>query len=430
LSARNLRLALLALGTAGCFGETPVEPITDPPETLLLVQGVLRTDHDQQFVLVERSFNGTVAGSGVSEYLPGGGLPVPVEGADVRLSNLSFPGDPCGAEVEMTEEAGPAEQRGAGVYFGPVGCPAMRAGDTIQILVGDGEHVAVGRTVIPGVSSITITADGETIDVPGPLFEFNRDTDTLAVDVEATSGRVLLTEIHDRRFFESSSYLAFESGQVWVDDTRLELPGNLINLLTQDSDLDDDLPSLFNAGRYVAVTVGFGDEVFHDQIRSANNPITGRGFVNRIEGGYGFLSSMTAAQTTLRVVGNIDDPREGTYRMSGRVASGPDSVDVDVTWELYLNDEIRNDGGPTGFVGLSAFVVGDWVEGAYDAYTEGTFEDDFFRGFLVQPTGGETPEGDPELRIWELGAPLGSSTPVVRVTENGTEVGRLTVVRQ
>jgi hypothetical protein len=132
---------------------------------------------------------------------------------------------------------------------------------------------------------------------------------------------------------------------------------------------------------------------------------------------------MTAAETELRVIGDVDDPREGLYLTVGTI----DGVPVTLDWELYLNGLPEASDGSQRF---STFLEGDWVLGPYDAWITGTFSDATISTFIEQPTGGVTPEGDPEVRRWEIvGAlsPTGSTTLTVR--EGGLVVGTLTATK-
>ena len=116
----------VGLWAAGCGDDNSTDPAVDSPETIVVVQGVLRADEPQQWILVERTFNGTIGGEALG-LLPGAGLAVPVEGAVVTITNLTFSGDPCGTNVPLLETAGPADRLQPGAYWSPVGCPTIRA---------------------------------------------------------------------------------------------------------------------------------------------------------------------------------------------------------------------------------------------------------------------------------------------------------------
>ncbi len=408
----------LGLCSVACVRDV-TEPV-EPSETIVLVQGVVRADRQQQWILLERTFNGTVSGTATG-FIPGAEVAVPLEGATVTISNLGFPEDPCGASVRLVENAGPPDRLQPGVYWSPNACPTIRPGDTLELLVVSGDDRVTGRTVVPGTRQMVLETASGSVLVPGPALEFNRDADTLLATVDPIGGRVLIIEIRDRIFAETPDWIAEASSQFWVDGTSLTVPGDFLDLF-RDLDDDEPIPDLFNAGRWLAATLAYADQNFYDQLRSANSPLTGRGFINNLEGGFGYFGSMTAARNNLRVIGNVDDPREGLYRMTGTV----DGVAVSVDWELYLNS-----GTDEGEMSFSSFVEGDWVLGAYDAYVIGTFSGSSLSTWIVQPTGGTTPEGEMELRFWEVIGALSPTEPTaVTVRVDGAEVGTLTATKQ
>lgn len=404
-------MLLIAL-LSGCFSEGPSE-VVPVPDALIVVQGVLRLDQPQQAVLVERTVDGSGRGFD-SGFIPGGTVARPVEGATVTLTNVSFPADPCGPVVTLSESfAAPADTT-RGLYFSPTGCPTLRPGDTIDLAVVDDAETVTARTVIPAATGMSIGTGPDRLPVPGPRLTFNRDLDTLSVRVDEESGRVLLVEVGERRFLEPREFQAGSSSQFWVDGPELTLPGNLADVFG-DFDTDDDvLKPLFRAGRYYRLNVAWADKNFFDQLRSENSEITGRGFINSIEGGYGFLGSMVAAETTLRVTGVADDPLEGAYNMTGTI----DGTPVDVDWELYYGEVL-----PDGRRELSALVEGDWVHGGYDAWNPGWLDGSVATFFVFQPSGATGPDG-PEIRGWELRGSLSrSGATTLLVVEDGVQVG-------
>ena len=412
----------LALCSVGCFDDSPTDAPGDPPETIVVVQGVMRSDQPQQWILVERTFNGTIAEI-VSGLLPGAGVAVPIEGAQVTIANVSFPGDPCGATVTLVESAGPLQRLQPGAYWSPLGCPTIRAGDTLDLFVVSGAERLTGRTIVPGANGMTLEAADVSVTVPGPVLEFNRDADTLLASVDPNGGRALIVEIRERLPAETPSYIASESSMFWADGTELTLPGDLLDVFEDFDDLGDGDPKdLFTAGRIHSATLAYADQNFYDQLRSFNLEITGRGFINNIEGGWGFFGSMIAAQTDLRVIGDVDDPREGLYRATGTVAGVVVALDV----ELYLN-RLTGDTGAR----FSALLLGDWVLGPYDSWATGTLSGTTLSATIEQPTGGITTEGLPEVQRWELMGNLsatGASTLTVRVEQ--FDIGTLTLTRR
>ena len=416
----------VGLWSVGCGSDdSSTDPTVDSPGTIVLVQGVLRADQPQQWILLERTFNGTIGGEALG-LLPGAGVAVPLEGADVTITNLSFPADPCGTNVPLLEDAGPADRLQPGAYWSPVGCPTIRTGDTLDLSVVSGDDQVTGRTIVPGTNGMTLEAGGVSVVVPGPVLEFNRDADTLLASVDPAGGRVLVVEIGERAALETLEQVAAASSFFWADATELTLPGDFLDIFGNLEDLGDEDPEdLFTAGRLHSATLAYADQNFYDQLRSSNLEITGRGFINNLVGGWGYFGSMTAAQTDLRVIGDVDDPAEGLYRTTGTI----EDVAVTLDWELYLN-RLTEDPDDTG-TQFSTFLEGDWVLASYDSWTTGTIFGTTVETFIEQPTGAMTPEGEPELRRWEIIGELsltGSST--LRVFLGGVEVGTLTATRQ
>jgi hypothetical protein len=418
---RFLPLAVVGAALLGCELEKVNVP---PPTPIIVVQAVARPDQPQQWVLIEKTFNGT-DDLGQIDFIPGGNPPaVPVEGATVTLANLSLPTDPCGSSVTLLESLGPPGQTQPGVYWSDVACPTMRPGDTLELrIVADGDEVT-GRTVIPGTNRMMlgITDGSQSVTMPGPALPFNRDVDTLVAEVEPIGGRILTIELRERVYDERPEFIAGRSTLFWVDSTALTLPGDFLNIFEADFDEPGELvPDLFNAGRMYTATVAYADQAYHDYMRSRNSPLTGRGFISNIDGGFGFFASLTAERNDLRVVANVDDPREGEYRMTGTVEGVPVTID----WELYLNR-----GPDTTLTPFSSFVVGDWVLGPFDAWTVGTLRGNGLTSFLLQPTGDTLQDGSPELRQWELMGSLSSTAETEITVRNETGVvGELTAVK-
>lgn len=402
--------SLAASLTLGCFSEGPTE-LAPTPDPLVVVQGVVRPDQDRQWVLVEKTFNGTTENFG-SSFVPGGDVEVPVAGASVTMTNLTLTTDPCGP-VTMTEAAAPPESAQPGVYFTPTGCPTVRPGDTLALRVIVDADTMRARTVIPMATTFTLSGADTEVTVPGPRMTFNRDADTLRLSVDGTEGRMLLIEVGERRFGATPAFIADNHAQFWVDGTEISLPGDAPNLF-EDFDEDLPIPPLFRAGRYYRVTTAWTDQNFMDQIRSANSEITGRGYINSIEGGYGYFGSMLAAESTLRVTGDADEPHEGAYTLTGTV----DSVAVDLAMELYRN------GTFDATTEVSGFFEGDWVLGAYDAWAPGTLVGDGVNISVFQPTGATTPEGFDEIRRWDIRGRLRPGQSVtLAVLVDGIRVG-------
>jgi hypothetical protein len=80
----------------------------------------------------------------------------------------------------------------------------------------------------------------------------------------------------------------------------------------------------------------------------------------------GVFGSLVAATNDVRVVGTVDDDREGFYRVSGILLGVP----VDAQLELYVATADQDS------TALSSFVSGQWLHGAIDESADGTFRGD------------------------------------------------------
>jgi hypothetical protein len=353
---------LAGIAALGCeFGEVTI-PNADP---IVVVQAVMRPDLPRQWVLVEQTLSGAAAVDSGAVVIPGDAPQLPVVGATVTVRNRSDAGDPCGTTV-FVERPGDGPPESPGVYWSPVGCPSMGAGDTLELRVAAPSGAVTGTTVIPGVGAFVLGVGRDSVVMPGRRLELNRDVDTVFAEAVGATGRALQIEVR-RPDVTGASAPGF-----WfvVDSTAITVPGNLPDFFTafqeDTSTIPEEFPPVFAAGRYYAVTVAHGDERYFDFVRSGNIPPSGRGFINRLEGGLGVFASMIAATSDLRVVGSIDDAREGTYRLSGTLLGTP----VDASLELYV---ATADADSTE---ASTFVSGSWLHGAIDESADGAFVGD------------------------------------------------------
>jgi hypothetical protein len=195
---------------------------------------------------------------------------------------------------------------------------------------------------------------------------FNRDTDTVRVVVDGQAARMLQIEV--RRNGDLTDF----GTKIYADTTAVGIPGDVIN-----SFVIGDEDDVFRAGREYAFTVALTDSNYFDFARSENNPFTGRGFINRLSGGIGIFGSLVASTTFLRAVGQVEDPREGMYRLQGVFN---DEVTVDLLWELYL-------ARPVDSTEFSAFVEGPWMWGDVDTSADGFFSGNEFVAWITDTVG-------------------------------------------
>lgn len=341
----------VAVGLGGCELDEVVVPPGDP---IVLVHAVIRPDRQQQFVVVERSFSGLVDPNELSNFpIPGGQAPhIPLEDAVVTVTNLDLSGGPCGDTVPFgpTPGAGSGLIALPGVYWAPPSCPTMQPGDRLALRVEtpDGE-VVTGTTRLPGLTRAAITLHGTStsIDVgAGETLEFNRDRDTLRIHVEPIAGRLMQVEVRRTRVRHTDGLTGRQPvTRILADTTEMRLPGSAADLF-ETGDGED----VFRAGRRYALSVALTDSNYYDFVRSANNGITGRGFINHLSGGVGVFGSLVGPSTEVTVVGDVDDPREGAYRLEGTIQG----IDVDATLTIYLARPLEESE-------FSAFLDGGWI---------------------------------------------------------------------
>lgn len=380
---RTPRRALLTLSTAvaavgGCELSEVVLPSSEP---VVVVQAIMRPDLNQQWVVVESSLTGDDPRQSTPGEIPIDRPQTPIADATVTIENLnSLLGDRCGSSVTFARDT---QGRGIrpvdGLYWAPPGCPTMQPGDTLVLRVDALGVVVTGQTIVAGAQQMLLHQGDTTVVLPGPELEFNRDTDTLEAEIQPLFGRALQIDVRRRPLLASTRRLRVVS--LFVDSTAVTIPGDLVDLFEPGT--GDDV---FRAGRFYDLSVAFTDQNYFDFVRSFNGDLSGRGFINHLDGGLGVFGSLVAETNPLRVIAELDDPREGTYRVQGMVGAIP----VDVEWELYLARSIPDS---TDF---SAFVTGTWVGGPIDVSMDGYVTGDTLRAVLeyvgINPvTGGRVP---------------------------------------
>ena len=332
----SIGLALLA----GCELDDVVAPAG---ERIVVVTAILRPDIEYQYVIVEQTLEGTVERPDSSEFpVPPHSPRFPLDEAVVTVANLELPDDPCGNPVEF-RDIPYAPQTGSvpGLYWAPSSCPTMRPGDRLQLRVqtADGE-VVTGVTRVPGMRSAFLARGRDSVQMGGgdSVMTFNRDRDTLRFGVDAIHGRSL--QLNVRR----DGYLSDFGTTVQVDTTAFLLAGNAIDVFVAGTGED-----VFRGGRSYVVTLTLTDTNYYDFTRSSNNELTGRGFINHLEGGIGVFGSAVAATSRVWSVADADDPREGCHHLSGSV----DTVAIDADLCVYLHQPVEG-------TEVSAFLEGGW----------------------------------------------------------------------
>jgi hypothetical protein len=359
------------------------------------VESVLSGVGTEQSVLVQQSEAGDTT--------------VGVSGAMVQMTDL----DPRGCAtptVQLTELPLPTPGLQSGTYRTTSFCP-LAPGDRVALRVTtpDG-RVVTGSTRIPGIRSIAVRVGDITAGLPPASLPMDRTRDSLSVSVELTVARALQVEAVRTTAGEDPSV------SLATDTASVTIPGNLV-------DPTGDGRTLFRAGAYYQLTAAATDTNYYDFVRSATNPLTGRGFINHLTGGVGVFGSQAPLTYELRVTAPQLDPREGLYHLTGQVGG----VVVNVTWDVY-RDALAS--GPTFGQGdgFFAFVDGQWVGGAVRTSANGSFAGTAWMGEMFGPT--STDAANPAYFLSGTRAAQGTPFRVlVSPTRTVSQVDTLTAVQ-
>ena len=266
-----------------------VKTIAVPPSAVV-VHGVLDPADTLVDVLVERSLTGAVS-IPKARYDPldpvnsGGG--VPARGAQVSITGP----DGTLSGVELTYPGKPSTY-GAGRYvFRRL---AVRPGGRYSLTIRTVDGIVVtGSTLVPSFITPSLGA---------PLIPFSRDRDTL---------RLAWAAVPNARTYGLRMESPFGAFQLFVDSTRVNLPGDLRNIFAS------ELQRVFMPGFQQAYTVYAADTNFFDYYRSRNDPFTGSGLINRLQGGIGLFGStvVIASRTADVTQATIDPALEGEYEL-------------------------------------------------------------------------------------------------------------------
>lgn len=313
----------------------------------LAVHGVLNPGFFPQRILVERTLSGRVD-VGETHFDPGdpvrSGRGIPV--TDARVVVYGPAGDSAVA-IQDSVAGGVAP----GVYrfsnLASAQCQGRFAGQCIEITPGGtytlrvtaGDAVVTGSTVVPNAPGLR---GGDA----SPARTFNRDRDSVFLFWEPV-GRA--------HRYEVRTLTPFGDFILFVDSVQYLLSGRLRDIFAE------GLPAAFVPGFQEIVTVGAVDVDYYDYYRSRNDPFTGRGLINHLQGGVGVFGAYAMLRLQpLRVTADVDDPFEGTY-----VRTGGASATVPVVLNLWI--ESRS-GGATQVSGNyvmdaspeSRGVIGVW----------------------------------------------------------------------
>jgi hypothetical protein len=144
--------------------------------------------------------------------------------------------------------------------------------------------VVTGTTVVPDIAPVGV---GARLDL------FNRDRDSLRLTWRSVAGA--------RAYFVrvESPFGAF---LLFTDSTHITLDGDLRNYFAT------SLQRVFIPGFRQRVSVAAVDSNFFDYYRSRNDPFTGSGIINNLEGGIGLFGA--AVNISARTLDVTQNPRE------------------------------------------------------------------------------------------------------------------------
>ena len=287
-SARaRLGITALFVAAACTFDEKAVA--VQPPQ--IIVHAVLDPGTQEQEVLVERSLSGAVT---VREDMrfdsddpinTGGGIPV--SGADVTITGPDGVARAFQAPVPGRPLTYSSGRYIAALGPGPVpGAPPLRRGVRYELRVRTPDGAVVsGTSIVPDFAPGSATAR---------LDIFNRDRDSV---------RVTWRSVRGARSYLLRAESPFGAFLLFTDSTHITLKGDLRNYFAT------SLERVFIPGFRQRVTVAAVDSNFFDYYRSRNDPFTGSGIINNLEGGIGlFGAAVNVATRTLDVVQDVREP--------------------------------------------------------------------------------------------------------------------------
>lgn len=342
---RALLLAPSALLAAGC--ELPTTTLAPRPPALV-VHAVMNPYVCRQAVVVEELLVGqrdSLAAGPIGSVPPYGGRMV----TDARVVIRSAEGDSA-VGVARTSPAGDV----LGIYdVDNRNCYGADGPNRLRIVPGRHYRLTVttpdGRRVTGGT---TIPAPGGQVQVLGP-FVYNVERDSLIVQASRAEGAA--------RYFVSITPTGRAAVTLPLSEPRARFRGQ-VEILEGFERSVVFWPALQNE-----VLILAADPHYAQYVSSYSDPITGRGQVHGVEGGFGVFGAIAPlGGVVIEVTTIVDEPLEGAWR---RVRS--DSSDIEFV-RLYYDDRpgaARQDGRPF-FASVEQREVGRvWV----DATGESTF---------------------------------------------------------
>lgn len=339
----TLGAAALLASVAACKLDEAMVPQGKPR---IVVHAVLNPVTLEEVVLVERTLTGEVTvpdrtgGDSLEPILSGGGVPITDAVVAIRAE-----GDASFA-TGIQDAAVRADGKGHGVYRFLNAPPPQFSPRTNQVPIVRGRRyeleitwngqVAHAFTTVPNPDRLQPISFARTT--------FNVDHDSIVLDwprAEAAKRYALLAST------------PFGPFMLFSDSARLVVRGGLRNLFAE------SLPFVFVPGFRQTIATEAVDTNYFDYFRSFNNPFTGSGIVNHVDGGIGVFGAIYPLDTlALDVIADFDESFEGHY------VGGPTGSDA---LDLYLGEDVGNGArrvtgrltrgpSPNGVVG---FTTGD-----------------------------------------------------------------------
>ena len=332
------RLGTCALCVVGaCTFDEHAVAVQSPQ---VVVHAVLDPGAQEQQVLVERTLSGSVnivrdqRFDSEDPVNSGGG--VPVSGALVAITG------PDGRFIAFeTLPAGRPPSYETGRYVTPSNGMIVRPGASYVLEVS-----TPGGTIVRGTTTVpTIGPTGTS----GRVDPFNRGRDTVRLTWRSVAGaRSYLLRVES----PFGPFLQF------IDSTNVSLGGDLRNYFAS------SLERVFIPGFRQRVSVAAVDSNFFDYYRTRNDPFTGSGIINHLEGGIGVFGS--AVNIGTRTVDVVQDSREPSFEGIWDIADSPRPL-VDL-FRVY----VETPGEPSALSGWYARDrAGPTLEGMVGTRTNG-----------------------------------------------------------
>ncbi|MEK6769736.1 MAG: hypothetical protein AABY85_12205, partial [Gemmatimonadota bacterium] len=371
-------------------------------EEVVVVQGVLTLDSAAaaQYIVVERSITGTMRIPDQDSLRGPPRPPLPISGASVVVTRDD------GDSVVLTQSCDPNQTCDPdGVYsFKRLGAPAFLAPGRVyrlRVVTPDG-RVVTARTRMPDFPVVT--------GIPANGAVFNRDRDTLDVSWTGAAGtKGVFVQVRPRDLQRRLTLLLF------TDSTSFRVAGKLP--LPFESDTIP--PWVWVAGSRETFTVAAMDTNFFGFFRTGNDPFTGSGFINTVEGGLGVFGSMAPVNRTYSVHGDVDHPYEGRYELDYTPTNGGRAFTAQL--DLYVNrDRLPVLINAIGNVTQGYFSGGQALEAAGGVQTGG--------GMSLWVIDTETSAEQPRILLLGDIDPAGTAGGIVR-DRDGADIGRYTLTR-